>query len=315
MQKKLLKLHDWGLRFIVPVLLCMVFFSACDKKNGDDEYNIPTSPEKFKQLTEAGFRSLIETKDFDASDTSFVFISRNGTKVHINGSCLTKNGQAVSGQVTLEFYDAFLVKDMLIANKATMGRNAAGELEPMKTGGQFYVNVKQNGEPLSISCRIKVEAYTLLTGNYDAQMLAWDGFFTGGNLVWEPAMIWSIMQGEQGRTYQMLFPGFGWFNCDKLYNDPRPKTPLTIQVPTAYAEASMVYAIIKNEPHSLGLAAYGVWPVGLDLYLVCITEENGQYKWQSREVTVTNGHTEFFDPSLGTLGSKEQLTTFLNTLD
>lgn len=315
MQKRLLELHDWGLRFIVPLLCCMALFSACDKKNGEDEYNIPTNPEKFKQLTETGFRSLIETEDFDAADTSFLFISRNGTKVHINGSCLRKNGQAVSGRVTLEFYDAFVVKDMLIANKATMGRNAAGELEPMKTGGQFYINVKQNGEPLSINCRIKVEANTLLTGNYDAAMQAWDGFFTGGNLVWEPAMIWEVVMGEQGRTYQMSFPGFGWFNCDKLYNDPRPKTPLTIHVPVAYAEASMVYAIIKNEPHSLGLASYGVWPVGIELHLVCITEENGQYKWQSRDVTVTNGHTESFDPGLGTIGSKQQLIAFLNTLD
>ncbi len=315
MQKRLLKLHDWGLRFLVPVLCSMLLFSACDKKSGDDDQTIPTSPEKFQQLTEAGFRSLIETKDFDASDTSFLFISRNGTRVHINGSCLRKNGQPLSGQVTLEFYEAFNTNDMLIANKATMGRNSGGELEPMKTGGQFYINVKQNGEPLSITCRIKVEAYTLLTGNFNDQMVAWDGFFTEGNLVWEPATTWMVTMGEQGRTYDMQFPGFGWFNCDKLYNDPRPKTPLTIQVPAAYADASVVYAIIRGEPHSLGLAAYGVWPVGIELYLIFVTEENGKYKWLSREITVTNGHTESFDPNQGTIGTKAELTTFLNTLD
>lgn len=314
MPKRLLKLHDWGLRLIGPLLLFMVAFSSCDKKNGEED-NIPTSPEKFRQLTEAGFRSLIQTADFDAADTAFVFISQNGTRVKINGSCLRKNDQAVSGAVTLEFYDAFLTRDMLLANKVTMGRNSSGELEPMKTGGQFYINVKQNGEALSITCPIKVASNTLLTGNYDPQMTAWDGFFTNGNLVWEPATSWTIAMGEQGRTYQMEFPGFGWFNCDKLYADPRPKTPLTIQVPTAYADASIVYAIIKDEPHSLGLAAYGVWPVGIELYLVFVTEENGQYKWLSREVTVTNGHTESFDPNQATIGSKEQLTTFLNSLE
>jgi hypothetical protein len=304
-----------GLAFASAALLLSLTLGSCKKERGNNnDSSVTATPESFRALTENGFRSLVQTQDFNASDGVFTYISPKGTIVRVDGACLRKNGNAVSGNVTLEFYEAYEYSDMLIANKATMGLNSASLLEPLKTGGQYYVNVVQDGVSLTSNCAVTIEASSEHTGGFDADMVGWLGYFDKQNLLWEQDSSVQVTQAQQERSYHLTVPGFGWFNCDRFYDDPRPKTNLAISMPSAYVDASNVYAVIKGEPYSLGLANYGQWPVGIELYLIFVTENNGNYQWETKEITVVNNQTVNFDLTTSTLGSMSQLETYLATL-
>lgn len=306
-----------GLKVMAVAIAIALGSSACKKKNnGDGDQNITTTtPEKYNNLTANGLNSLIQTATFDASNANYVYTSDKGTEVYIDGTCLRKNGQPVTGQVDLSFFEAYEFTDMVIANKATMGKNAAGTYEPLRTGGQYYVSVSQDGVPLTINCGIELHASAALTGGFDDEMVGWAGIFQKADLLWQQDTTVGVGMGRQETGYQLDLPGFGWFNCDKLYNDPRPKTALNIGVPASYVDASNVYAIIKGEPHSLGLATYGEWPVGMELYLIFVSESNGQYIWVTKEVTVQAGHSETFSVANASSGGIAQLQAHLATLD
>lgn len=303
-----------GLACASAALLLSLALGSCKKEKSNNPSNITATPETFKALTETGFRSLVQTRDFNASDGVFVYVSPKGTTLTIDGACLRKNGNPVAGTVTMEFYEAFEYSDMLIANKATMGLNNSSVLEPLKTGGQFYVNVIQDGVSLNSNCAVTIDASADHTGGYDPEMVGWLGYFDKQNLVWDQDSSVQVTQSQQERSYHITVPGFGWFNCDRFYDDPRPKTNLAVSMPSAYVDASNVYAIIKNEPHSLGLANYGQWPIGIELYLIFVTENNGNYQWEMKEVTVVNNQTVNFDLSSSSTGTMSQLETYLATL-
>lgn len=317
MKKATLMPAKVGLKVMAIAITLALGFTACKKNNGGTNQDglTPTSPAKYLALTNDGLNSLVETANFDASNANYVFTSIKGTEVRIDGTCLRKAGQPVTGQVTLEFYEAYEFADMVVANKATMGKNTSGVLEPLRTGGQYYVTVKQNGVELTTNCGIVIDASSDLTGGFDEDMVGWIGYFDNSDLLWEESATVTVGKGRQETGYQLDIPGFGWFNCDKLYSDPRPKTELDLTIPAAYVNASNIYAIIKGEPHSLGLATYGQWPVGIELYLIFVTESNGQYVWVTKEITVQNNHSENFSLSNATTGTMAQLRAHLATLD
>lgn len=289
-----------------------LFFTAC--RRGSD--TPITSPEKFKALTAEGFNSLLQTTTFDASKTDFVFTTTKGTKIFIDGTCLRKGGLPVSGLVSLSVYEAYEKNDMLIANATVMGKNMSGEYEPLKTGGQFYISLSQDGEALTTTCNINMDVPASLSGGFDPDMTGWKGSIDEkGNLLWISDSTVFVNPIDKDNSYEISFPELGWINCDKFYGDPRPKTKLTITIPTVYENACVVYAIIKGEPHSLGLASYGEWPIGMELHLIFVAEEGGAYKWITKDIEVEEGKTVNFLTSEGTIGTRTELLSFLSTLE
>ncbi len=302
--------NAWALGFLL--LSTSLFFTAC--RRGSD--SPITTPEKFKALTADGFNSLLQTTTFDASKTDFEFTTTKGTKIFIDGTCLRKGGMPVSGLVTLSVYEAYERKDMLIANAPLMGRNWSGEYEPLKTGGQFFIKLSQDGEELTTTCLINMLVPASLTGGFDPTMSGWKGEVDeNGNLLWAADSFIYINPIAKDSSYDISFPEFCWMNCDRFYSDPRPKAKLAIAYPAVYENACVVYALIKGEPNTLGLATYGKWPIGMELHLVFVAEEGGAYKWIAKDIVVEEGQTVSFLASEGTVGTRAELLSFLSTLD
>ena len=65
-----------------------------------------------------------------------------------------------------------------------------------------------------------------------------------------------------------------------------------------------MYLLTKNVPNSLG-TIYGKFPVGLDCYLVFVTENNGNYMWITKEQKLTANHTITFDLKEAKSGKKK----------
>lgn len=284
----------------IKILLLFLLFSGIswqcenvDESIYNDVVN-NTSQEKLNALFDEALISEKAFAHFDASNPNFVYTTPRGTTVTVNGTCLRLNGAPVTGTVILEFIELFDRAKMTATNKPTMGLKPNSEKEMLLSGGEFYVNVTKNGQNLTTTCNIVIETPTSNSGGTVTGMQAFNGIITNNQLTWEPANNWEVFTNTQKNTYNLSIPGFGWFNCDKFYNYPEPKTTITANVPTGYADKSQIFLLTKNVPNAMGTIS-GKYPVGLDCYLIFVTENNGNYMWITKEQKLTANHTVTFD--------------------
>ncbi|MFN4247589.1 MAG: hypothetical protein ACK4EY_07685 [Flavipsychrobacter sp.] len=296
--------------------IAIIFASACKKNNnGTDTANTPPSAEAYAKLLNDGFKSLLQTATFDASNNAYTYTSPKGTKVTIDGTCLRKNGAAVTGQVTLEFLEVYKRTDMLIANVHTVGGPAkyTGDDVLLQSGGIFYLCIKQDGIVLTTTCKVQIVASLMNSDkNFVPNAVGFDGIITADGLRWQLAGRWDVTSDHRNGVYKFMVPGCGWFNIASFYNFGTPLTSIAAYVPTNYSNVSDVYVLPKSLPRSLGIA-YGKWPIGVECYFVFVTEKDGKYSWIIRETTLKENHTEYFNNiSDAKTGSREE---FLDQLD
>ncbi|SMG33031.1 hypothetical protein SAMN05661096_02061 [Marivirga sericea] len=297
-------------------LLAMVLFYGC---NDDDPVNevvpeemieTPTS-EEFRQLQASVLDQIRQETQFEAEE-GIEFESEKGVLLEIYAGTLKLDGEAVTGPVDLEFIEIFDASRMLATNKPTMGIRENGNKALLISGGEFYVNVTQNGEQLDISNHMKLVVPTDLTGGADQEMTLWNGQTDENeNLAWEEDRLGPDGAGNlfvEGDQYYGFLSGFGWSNVDRFYNDPRPKTTLEVIVPNGYhIQNCSVYLYYDGEPYALAQLDtfnetansfsehYGEIPIGLEMHVIFITEEDGEWKYSIQPQTVADGDVYTFE--------------------
>lgn len=305
----------------IGILVLMAISTiSCDTKddtNGNQESYIPTSAQ-FKSLFADNLENQTQYATFDAG-TPFIYTSPKGVKLYINGSCLKKNGIPVTGEVDLEYVELFERGNMLITNKPTMGIQD-GQKRLLKSGGEFYINATQDGEQLTIDCGMSLVVPTSLTGGTDNEMLPFFGNIdTDGELIWEQAANMEFMigtsQANMLESYSAFFNNFGWFNCDRFYNETGPKTTITSLVPQGYGNGnSFVFLATPDSVNSLG-NSYGEFPVGLECYLIFVTEKDGLFRYVVKPLQALQAnHTETFTLAETTSGTAAQVAAAINAL-
>lgn len=316
--------------FLVTLLLTAFVFTSCTKSD-DANLVIPTTAEAFNAIQEEALESITQNFQFNAEDGSTTFTSQNGVTITINGSCLTKNGDAVTGAVDLEFVEIFDKATMLMTNKPTMGLLPNGDKALLISGGEFYVNATQNGLPLETTCDFQLIVPTALTGGTDNDMILWNGTIDeNGNLAWKEDDRDGAAQGGlfvEGNNYYAFIGDFGWSNVDRFYNDPRPKTTILVDVPEGYNNTnSAVYLSYDGEDTGLanldtydttsGLFSehYGQIPVGLECHVIFISEENGNWKYAIKPVTIVENGIITINEGETAIATEAQLTTLINGL-
>lgn len=282
--------------------IALTFFNtSCNKVTEIETGTIP-SPAQISKMFDDNLSELTEKDSFNASVGNYVFTSKKGTTVTINTSCLKDDGITPTGNLTIEFVELFDRKDMLLTNKPTMadlGQNS----ELLISGGEIMVKVKKDGRDLTTTCPIPIVIKSSNSNGTKDSMLAFKGNIQKGELLWSVLQSTDMVIDKNNNTYNFSIPGFGWFNCDKFYNDPRPKTKLTLKVPTGYENSSNVFLMVKGQPNALG-KSFGKFPIGLECYLIFITLKDEKYQWIIRETTLVNNHTETFDLNEAKVGSK-----------
>lgn len=308
-----------GLRTIksfVLLFLATFFLQGCNK----DEYEvinngetIPT-PQALKNLYENKLASLTNIILFDAS-TTLNYISPKGVQLTISGSCLRKNGNPVTGEVKIKYIEIFDKGDMLTTNKSTLG-NVGGDKELLYSGGEFLIEAEQDGIALTLVCPFSLEVPTSLTGGTQTGMLPFVGTIDAdGELSWEQATTYEFITNAQAATpvYAALIPSFGWFNCDKFASVIGPTTTITANVPAGYGANSGIFLAVKTFPNALG-KSYGKFPIGMECYLIFITEKDGKFRYGFKPQTLIANHQVTFSLSELTLGTAEELTAAINAL-
>ncbi len=293
------------------ILLVVAPFLMTNCSDDDNSTSIPSeeitppTSQEFNELRNAALQSLTQNYTVAIESGVASFTSENGVEVYISTAfgCFTIEGEQVEGEVQIEFIELFNKANLLTTNIATMGRHTNGDLEMLVTGGAFYINVTQDGQPIDEGhCGVSMQVPTSLTGGVDYDMILWHGNFDeNGNLVWDEVNAQAGQGGEMGindDNYSFWTSQFGWTNVDRFYNDPRPKTTILVDVPEGYDNTnSSVYISYDGE---LGLARldtydsetgyfsehYGLIPIGLECHIIFVSEYEGEWVYAIKPITI-----------------------------
>ncbi|WP_026712508.1 hypothetical protein [Flavobacterium daejeonense] len=319
-------------RKIGLLIFALTTFASCDNSDGDDIKLSPPTAAAFKSISEKGLKRNTQNFTMTAGNGVVTLTSAKGVKLYINGDCLTKNGNPVTGQVDIEYIELFDKGNMLVTNKPTMGIMPDGNRNLLISGGEFFIKATQDGKELTTGCNITLMVPADLTGGVDNAMTLWKGIIDDeGNLAWEDARNDGAngkggVQAE-GNNYYVSFGNFGWTNVDKFYSDPRPKTTILADAPEGYDNTnSAIYlsydgegtnALAKLDTYTTeGLFSehYGQIPIGLACHVIFVTEENGNWRYAIKGVTVQANDVYTFTMAETTVGTEAQLIAAINAI-
>ena len=287
---------------------------------------VPTAQE-FNSLRNNAWNSHLQTIQFNAED-GITFVSAKGVILNIWPGCLQNGGSPAVGNTTLEFIEIFEKGDMLTKNKATMGVMPDNKRALLKSGGEFYINAKQNGNALDLSCAMIIQVPTHLTGGPDLAMTLWDGqVAANGDVVWEENTNPNNAVFIENGNYFGQLTEFGLKNVDVFASDPRPKTKLKGKVPQGFNyENSAMYLSFNGIASGLAQldtfdAAsnsfsehYGQIPIGQEMSVIFATEENGLWKYAIKSVTVQENDVYEFTIEETTTGTRADFIAAINAL-
>ncbi|MGY0393571.1 hypothetical protein ACW5R3_13575 [Bizionia sp. KMM 8389] len=324
------------LKLFFGILLALTVLISCDVNDDGSiihaSNNTPTSDE-FSDIRKQALENITQHFQFNADDGYITLTSANGVTISLNGNCLTKSGNPVTGFVDLEYVEIFERGNMLTTNKPTMGILPNNDQALLVSGGEFFLEATQNGIALETNCSLNLTVPASLTGAPDEDMILWTGVIDeNGDLVWEEAENDGANQVEnnvfvEGASYYALFGEFGWTNIDRFYNDPRPKTTIQAQVPVGYnADNSAVYLSYDGEDSGLarldtydettGLFSehYGQIPIGLECHVIFATEDNGNWRYATKAVTIAANDIITFTLAETAIATETELISIINNL-
>jgi len=323
-----------NLKKIGLLAFATIFLASCTT----NEKPTPTPPTTaaFKGIQENGLKKNTQNFTATAGTGMITLTSAKGITIKLDGNALTKNGNPVTGAIEIKFIELFDKGNMLITNKPTMGVMPDGKKSLLKSGGEFFITAAQAGQDLVSNGVIQLQVPANLTGTIDTGMIFWAGDTKDPeNLAWvNPRNAAGTGAGKDGavgfnqNSYTVTFGNFGWTNVDKFYSDPRPRTTILAAVPTGYDNTnSAIYLSYDGEGQN-ALAKldtynpitkqfsehYGQIPIGLACHVIFATEDNGNWRYAVKAVTVAAGDVYTFTLAETTVGTEAQLVAAINAI-
>jgi len=303
--------------------------------SNDDDSNTPLidlpTAQEFNNIRTIALENQTQMFNFNTDDGYISLTSEKGVQININANCLTHNGNAVTGDIILEYIELFEKGNMLTTNKPTMGRLPNGDKALLVSGGEFFIEATQNGNILDTNCGLQLIIPANLTGGSDQDMTLWNGEIDNeGNLAWDEVVNANGDGGEpfiEGDNYYPIFEGFGWTNVDRFYNDPRPKTTIQVQAPEGYDDQnSSIYLSYDGEAPALAQLDtydetlnifsehYGQIPIGLECHVIFATEADGIWRYAIKPKTIIANDIITFNLGETIIGTEASLIALMNDL-
>lgn len=252
----------------------------------------------------------------------------------------TKDGKDIFGDIEIDYIEIFTKSKMVVANKPTMGQISTQSKGLLETGGEFYLDIRYNGQQVDIVSPIKVNIDVNKSQANPVGMVLWNGDINSNtDLTWNPAntnnlafeIDGGVFGGKNGTIYDVLVKNssnFGWCNIDRLSSWPGTKTPITVKPPTGFNHTnSSVYLAIEGEDNMLAQfdmfdsvnnvfkEHYGLVPVGLKCHIIFVGEQSGNYVYNIQSVAVANNATyTVTNSSLITTTSYSQVEAAISAL-
>jgi hypothetical protein len=285
---------------------------------------LPTA-KAFNDLEQKKLIDLTQSFTINANNDAVTLTTNKGSKITFPPNSLTLNGNVITGNVDVKVIEIYDAGTMALTNKVTMGNLGNGLLSMLVSGGEFYINATKNGQQLAITEAMTLQVPTALTGGAETGMIMFTGDeANNGDLNWKRDATGMIVNA-QGGNYNTIIQNFGWSNIDRFYSFSGPKTEILASAPTGYdAENSAIYLHYDGEASGLarldtfsnGLFSehYGQVPVGLACHLIFMTEDNGQWRYAIKPVTISANAVYNFTLAETTIGTEAQLIAAINNL-
>lgn len=291
------------------VFLFVLTLASCGDDNQGTQINLQ------KSTLESMVQTFEINGNVDSPQTGFTTAA--GCKVSFVSNLFWLDGKKVEGPFHIDVVEIF---DR--ATMATTGRHTMAEEGLLISGGQFFINAYQGDKDLEYLSAYSIEIPAELTSAYSPDMQLFEG---GTELLSEEDWVLieyveggvgSIVDPDSSESYNVFLREFGWFNVDRYYNDPRPKTELIVKVPSQYSgDKSVVYVAIKNEPNSLGIGTSGLYPIGLEIHLIFVSQSDSDYLYQIISTEVEEGKEYRFENSKIQTATLQELEAAIRALD
>ncbi len=277
--------------FFMTILLATTFVGCSDDDDNNGGNTKPNVTEKaLKEARTKTLEKLTQTKEFKGlTENDYInFTSSKGTSFYVYvGHLKDEQGNQVTGDVTLKFIEIYDRAMMVVTNKATMAMEN-GKLYQLSSGGEFYIELMQNGKKLSLMDGASFSLRVPLSLTNDAkpqEMTSWylspanisstfdpiSAQNPAGDMVWEqrgpcnndeePEVGVGLMATPEKPDY--YYPtfckelNFGWHNIDRFWNSIENPTPVDVrvEVPEGFeGKKADVYFAVQGENNTLAQA-------------------------------------------------------------
>ncbi|MDG1332385.1 MAG: hypothetical protein P8P74_08645 [Crocinitomicaceae bacterium] len=312
-------------------ILIVTILIACKK---DETLPSDQQMTPIESLLKDYMESQVQSFTVDANNQTTLF-GNQGTRIFLSGSNFSDpSGGPISGNVTLNLIEIYSKTQMIVSNKVTTANSWNGNKAPLISGGEFRIEVTQNGAPVTITNPMYISTYTLNETN--CEMRLFEGITDVGNdICWNliddavvfitPDSIGSTGGGGATSGYY-TFPfndSYNWVNCDYFYDFNGPSTTISLTAPNFCNHSNTkVYVVSETEnivanlrgPNLAGSVFkssgnYGL-PQGLPVVFVIVTNHDGQLKYAIKQSTLGTDHQETIT-SLTDVSSLQELETIL----
>lgn len=317
------------------LFITLVIFGSCKNNDDNDVFEEVLSGDELEQSILDKRQEEVQNFMVDASVGGEIY-GEEGTIITFGPNAfLDQNQDPVSGDVDIELIEIYDKGKMLLTKMPTNGKRPNGDIETLKSGGEFYINATQNGNQLDLANGLLLFApsddidYEM--GLFDGRDDDCDGADLECDIVWEEQDNQNIepiqREGPDGAGvtgYGGFVNNFGWTNIDRWYNDPRPKTMLQVDVPEGYdntncnvyvsyvGENSLALLDIYDPDAELFSEHYGLIPVGLEVHIIFVSVQDDEYVYAIQSTTIEENHLEIIETT--NTGTEEELVALINAL-
>lgn len=280
------------------------------------------------RLFDDEFERVMQRFTLEHAELGGTLYSNGKTKIIVAPNSLkNQQGQPVVGAVNVELIELQKRPAMLMMNKPTIAKKMDDSKTQLISGGEFYLRVSQNNTDVVAEIPVKMavavdrpdDRMSLFNGVSDKQNnLSWTG--SKSDLSIENI----DFKGSLKTAYTFPITGWGWTNIDRFMNDPREKRKISARLPSGFnASNTVVLIAFKEETSSVSqldqfendrfTEHYGLIPVGAQIYVLSLSNYNGNWLYGVQSLTVAND-TEVVAIDTFSPVSTFNLTEILNAL-
>lgn len=283
------------------IVAATVLMASCKKDDPGSGGPAPVTP-----VTNALFavfndhvEDATQTFTLNAAAGGWIY-GQDGVSIYFPANAFrTASGGAVTGDVQLELVEALTVGDMLWLNKQTLG-NDNGQMRPLVSGGQYYLNATQGGQQLKLADNAG-QVWVPAPNGVDPNMELFSGTVEDdGIIVWDPFGPIGGNGGMDSTGYNFPNDSLGWVNCDYFMGNGGVQTSVQITCPAGYTdENTIVWLVFPDQNAMTGLynstnnvfstGSYYSLPVGLTMTVVAIANTGGGYTSSFTSTVVSEG--------------------------
>ncbi len=321
---------------ILAIVSISIFAISCKPKPEPPHMGLPDGQglhDRFIDNRESNKQSF--TMD---AGTGGTITGTEGTKITFPANAFMRNGNPATGNVEIELIEVYNRAGMLTMNKSSKGVRNNGDEEILQSGGELFINAKQNGDQLTLGAPMHVESAIDEQGDFGKPMT----IFRAGDTQDSPDKWEEADEDQDGRPDPATFgevlvngvwkiiyvfdtSNFGWTNLDRWYSYTGALTTLKIDVPDGYDDTNcQVFLTYDGEPKALAnmdrwdatdqmfTEHFGKLPIGQQVHLILITQIDGELYAKIQGTTIVANHIEVMgDPTQTT---QQDLDDAINAL-